>query len=145
MRLKNHSFFFLSHHSQWTNCERGTTHSLPIKDPSLSIQSSPSCVRWSLACLNFSTWLEPILSQLPISFHWASSVHDRATYLCAVIVCSNVITASEDEDEGDDFLGAEDFSRKKVTLEKSKSARATEVSFSFLLLIIIVIALLIFL
>lgn len=55
------------------------------------------------------------------------------------IVYFNVITASEEEDEGDDFLGAEDFSRKKLTLDKSKPAKATEVSFSFLVLIIIVI------
>ena len=54
------------------------------------------------------------------------------SWCCYDFVCLNVITASEEEDEGDDFLGAEDFSRKKVTLDKSKPAKATEVSFSFL-------------
>ena len=58
---------------------------------------------------------------------------------CHEIDCFNVVAASEEEDEGDDFLGAEDFSRKKVTLDKSKPAKAIEVSFSFLVLVIIVI------
>jgi len=61
------------------------------------------------------------------------------SWCCYETVCFNVVTASEEEDEDDDFLGAEDFSRKKVTLDKSKPAKATEVSFSFLVLKIIIV------
>ena len=36
--------------------------------------------------------------------------------------------ASEEEDRGDDFLGADDFPRKKISLNKSKPAKASEMN-----------------
>ena len=60
-------------------------------------------------------------------------------WCCYEIVCFNVITAPGEENEGDNFLWTEDCSKKKVTSDKSKPSKATEVSFSFLVLIITIV------
>ena len=60
-------------------------------------------------------------------------------WCCYEIVCFNVITAPGEENEDDNFLWTEDCSNKKVTSDKSKPSKSTEVSFSFLVLIITIV------
>ena len=60
-------------------------------------------------------------------------------WCCYEIVCFNVITAPGEENEDDHFLWTEDCSKKKVTSDKSKPSKSTEVSFSFLVLIITIV------